>query len=366
MKRLLIAFLAIQLNACEPQVSDHPVLKFFPTESHVSKYYYHYYPDNTDQNAITEIGYTKNVKFGDNLLKRQGYNAGYDFTSERFYSVSGDSIMIDKGYEVRNFTDTSTSEYLSHTISAWESEMSNPFQVKYTYNEKEYIYTEAQVSVKDTTIESKPSKVFVTKWNYRESGSDSTFNEGKTTAFYVQGLGFYGSTSKGFNYSRQAELVEQMSVAEFEKRANHGEHRVAWIDPEASMSDDSDFKLCGHERNIADYYNSTPDGRYIHTKRAMMDTIEANLDKAKLFDKNGRLVFRFVVNCEGKAGRFIAEGYDLDYQPMQFEQETIDHLFEIIMKLEEWHPVIIRDEPNDAYFYLTFNITDGEITDILP
>ena len=37
--------------------------------------------------------------------------------------------------------------------------------------------------------------------------------------------------AKGPEFSRHIELAEQMSIEEFEKRANHGEHRVAYIDP---------------------------------------------------------------------------------------------------------------------------------------
>ena len=62
----------------------------------------------------------------------------------------------------------------------------------------------------------------------------------------------------------------------------------------------------------------------------------------------------------------MAEGYDLNYQPMEFHQETIDHLYGILQKLEDWRTVVIRDEVRDAYFYITFNIDNGQIIDILP
>ena len=127
-----------------------------------------------------------------------------------------------------------------------------------------------------------------------------------------------------------------------------------------------EFNLCGHERFIADYYNSTPDGQYIHGKRALLDTVFNNLDEAKMLEQNGMLIFRFVVNCEGKAGRFIVDGYDFMYQPLKFEEETIEHLYGILSKLEEWRPVVINEEARDAYFYITFKIEDGKITDILP
>ena len=54
------------------------------------------------------------------------------------------------------------------------------------------------------------------------------------------------------------------------------------------------------------------------------------------------------------------------YQPLKFEEETIEHLYGILRKLEEWRPVVINEEARDAYFYITFKIEDGKITDILP
>ncbi|MEP0986045.1 hypothetical protein [Ekhidna sp.] len=371
MKRLITICAMAALIGCEHSSTNHPIFKYYPSENvfeegYVSKFYYHYYPDNPDRSAGTEIGYTKYIKLDETHFMTQKYNAAFDLMSERLSLVQGDSVLIEEGFGIRNFTDTTQLNLLSKTISVWESEMSEPYQIQYEFRDKQYIYSEYQVAVKDSIILNKPARIFSTKWDTREAGSDSTFNEGTTKSYYVKGMGFFGSDSKWAELSRHTELVEQMSVEEFEKRAAHGEHRVAWIDPENTMSDDSDFQLCDHERKITDYYWSNPDARYAYGKRVMLDTIYANLEESKLFNQNGRLVFRFVVNCEGKAGRFIARGYDLSYQPMEFERETVDHLFSIMQKLENWEPVVFGDELRDAYFYITFNIVDGEITDILP
>ncbi len=365
--------LLVQLFGCEQQQSNHPVFNYFPPEEvfedgYVSKYYYHYYPDNPDQRAGTEVRYTKYVKLDDTHYTTENYNAGYDLVSTRQYTVEGDSIALENGFGIssRDVTDTTEMNILDKTITVWESEAKSPYRVSYTFGEEEYIYTENQTSVADTVIDNKQAKAFYTVWNYKKAATDSIVSEGETTSYYVKDLGFFGSHIKAPNYTRHLELVEQMSVEEFEERANHGEHRVAWIDPKNTISDDTDFKICGHERRIADYYNTTPQGAYIHGKRALEDTIFSNLDWSKLLDQSGRLVFRFVVNCEGKAGRFIAKGYDMDYQPMEFNPETVDHLFGILQKLDEWNPVVTGDDARDAYFYITFNIENGEIVDILP
>lgn len=359
------------LCGCEQSQSDHPVFIYYPPndvfeDGYVSKYYHHYYPDNPDASAGTEIRYVKYLKLDNQHFKTENYDAALELESERYYSVEQSTVSMDRGMGVNHLLDTIEMNLVSKIQSNWEGKTTEPYQVQYEWNEKDYLYTEYQRSVSDTTILGRQAKVFVNEWYRQELGSDSTFSEGITRSYYVKGLGFYGSDSKGENYRRQMELIEQMSLKEFEKRANHGEHRVAWIDPKQTISDDSDFTICNHERRIMDYYNSTPDGRYLHGKRAMMDTIYSNLDKSKLFDQEGMLTFRFVVNCEGKAGRFIAKGYGVSYQPMTFRSETIDHLYGILQKLNEWRPVVLQEESRDAYFYITFKISNGEIINILP
>ena len=359
--------------SCQEKPTDHAVFKYFPEASlfedgFVSKYYYHYYPDNPDQRAATEIGYTKYTKLNDTLYKTDNYNAGFDWQSERYYVVTENTILLDRGRGVDrgSITDTFDLDLVSKNISVWEGEMEKPYQILYQFNSESYIYSEMQKTAFDSVMLEKPARVFNTEWDYVKQESDSLVSDGATSSYYVQGMGYIGARNKGPDYLQEIELVEQMSVKEFEKRANHGEHRTAYIDPSNTMSDDSDFKICNHEREIADYYWSNPDARYSEGKRAMLDTIYAHVDESKLVGPNGKLVFRFVVNCEGKAGRFVAEGFDLDYQRTDFNQETVDHLFGILQKLEKWEPVLFGDELQDAYFYITFNIENGEIVDILP
>ncbi|MEM7549533.1 MAG: hypothetical protein AAF363_07660 [Bacteroidota bacterium] len=368
-----LAIFCLLLLGCKQEVSDHPVFKYFPSEDvfregYVSKYYYHFYPNDKGRDAATEISYIKYVKLDEVRYKTETYNAGFDLESERNFLLEGDSVILEYGSQTSLYTPADTNDYVipAKTTATWDSEKQSPYQVQYTFGEQDYVYTEYQKSVYDTLIKDQPAKAFINTYDYKKVGQDSVLDGGNIKTLYVQGLGFFGAESQGDRYARQTELIEQMSIEEFEKRSKHGMHRVAWIDPENTISDDSDFKICGHERAIADYYNSDPDGRYIHTKQAMLDTIKAHLDESKLFDQSGRLVFRFVVNCEGKAGRFIAEGYDMSYQKMTFRQETIDHLFDIFQKLKEWRPTVIRGKARDAYFYITFNLENGKIVNILP
>jgi hypothetical protein len=152
---------------------------------------------------------------------------------------------------------------------------------------------------------------------------------------------------------------------EFEKRSAHGKKRVAWIDPSLTLDDHTDFKLCHGEDLIYDYYNSGGLAQHGESKKEMVRNLMAQIDRKKLFDESGFLAFRFVVNCEGKAGRFITEETDLDFGRKKFNPQTVAHLYQLVYALQDWKPVVVG-ESRDAYFYLTFKMNHGEVTDILP
>ena len=78
------------------------------------------------------------------------------------------------------------------------------------------------------------------------------------------------------------------------------------------------------------------------------------------------MTFRFVVNCEGKAGRYMVIQNNLDLEPKVFDEKLTSHLFTITQGLKEWRPVILENEPRDYYMYITYKLLDGKIIEILP
>jgi hypothetical protein len=73
------------------------------------------------------------------------------------------------------------------------------------------------------------------------------------------------------------------------------------------------------------------------------------------------LTYRFVINCKGKAGRFIFKCYDFDYQAKELPASARKHLLEILLGLKTWQPCVIRSENSDSHAYITFKIKDGKI-----
>lgn len=369
MNHLRILLLLIVLVGCDSSY-DHPAFEYYASKSllsegYVSKYYQHYYPANPDQPASTEVVYTKFQLLEQGLLLSESFNAGFDLSGRALTRLEGPTFISEAAMEISR-EDTFEIEIVQPVQLNWQTLPESVYQLRYQYAGNSYLIQRKQIAMSDTLLEERKGKYFVQETQTIQEESGDVVRSQTDTTYYASGLGYYGSVSKNDDFRIEVELIEQMSIEEFKRRKNHGEHRVAWIDPEKALDQGGDFTICGHERFIADYYNSDPDGRYLHDKRAMLDTVFLNLDKSKLFSQSGRLVFRFVVNCEGKAGRFVAEGYNLDYQPMEFDPATVEHLYSILRKLEEWRPVVMNKEPTDAFFYITFNIENGKIVDILP
>jgi hypothetical protein len=136
---------------------------------------------------------------------------------------------------------------------------------------------------------------------------------------------------------------------------------IGHINPKTALGD-KNFKTC--KNKVFEYYNSEPDGGYKHGKKALRDSV---LRKYLVsINESGYLTFRFVVNCEGKAGRYTVIQNDLDFKPKEFDEELTSHLFTITQDLKEWRPVILENESRDYYMYITYKLLDGKIIEILP
>jgi hypothetical protein len=138
-------------------------------------------------------------------------------------------------------------------------------------------------------------------------------------------------------------------------------HDIGYIDPATALGD-NEFKTCKDE--IYEYYNSEPDAGYKYGKRALRDSIAKNY--SAIGNESGYLTFRFVVNCQGLAGRYQIIENDLDLKPKKFNEELVSHLFSVTQQFKEWRPVVLENEPRDYNIYITYKIRDGKIIEILP
>ena len=132
--------------------------------------------------------------------------------------------------------------------------------------------------------------------------------------------------------------------------------------------DDINFKICD-ESNIKQYYvrkSSDTPPNYKDEKRGLEKAILNKYNFPKTEKENGYVTIRFIVNCNGKTGRFRIEEMNFTYQSKKFDSKISSQLFEIVRNLNEWVPRKDKNTEYDFYQYLTFKIENGQIIKVLP
>jgi len=139
-------------------------------------------------------------------------------------------------------------------------------------------------------------------------------------------------------------------------------HTVEYINPDKAFLN-TGFKVC-NEKFIVQYYNPER-ARYSKGKNGLRQFILSNY-KNKNYSDSGYLNFRFIINCNGEAGRYIIHENDLNLNPKKFNKDLVGQLFNLTTKLKKWNPNFTQNEFRDSYMYISYRIENGEIIEILP
>lgn len=125
------------------------------------------------------------------------------------------------------------------------------------------------------------------------------------------------------------------------------------------------FGICGDQNRIVQYY-AFGEKPYAGEKRALTDIFEAQYQAVDGNDESGLIRIRFVVNCQGKAGRFHLMGMNPEYQAHTFSPEITEQLLRITQNLEGWKRMQANGQAFDYYQYLIFKIEQGNLIEIMP
>ena len=135
--------------------------------------------------------------------------------------------------------------------------------------------------------------------------------------------------------------------------------------PFDSQLDDPNFKPC-HEDLATVYYARFSNSNLYKGEKPEITKVFMNMIFLKIEGSSGYITIRFLVNCEGKTGRFRVEQLDFDYKEKKFNSAIGDSILSRTKSLDGWIPAISGERAYDYYKYLTFKIIDNQITDILP
>ncbi|UQB67709.1 hypothetical protein [Epilithonimonas zeae] len=131
--------------------------------------------------------------------------------------------------------------------------------------------------------------------------------------------------------------------------------------------DSPDFKRCMDKDYGIQYYsvNDSNGLLYKGEKFAIIQELEKlNLSSSK--KTNGYITIRFVVNCEGKTGFFRVQQMNDNYLEENWDKDFSVKLLNFTKSLNGWIAKESRGTKLDYYQYLTYKITDGKVSEILP
>ncbi len=128
--------------------------------------------------------------------------------------------------------------------------------------------------------------------------------------------------------------------------------------------DDPEFMVCNEKR--AQQYYAFRTSAFQGEKPAVEQYFEERFQGIETDGEDGYITVRFIINCEGKAGRFRLQEMGMDYKEKQFEHSIGPQLLELTKKFDGWNSIVHKGQPYDYYQYLTFKIQGGKITEILP
>lgn len=145
---------------------------------------------------------------------------------------------------------------------------------------------------------------------------------------------------------------------------NPHHRQLGHISPSA-FGDDSEFKACYEERMFPYYYGKDP-SKFSHGKDSLRNYFLKYYDHLGYTNESGYITVRFIINCEGEAGRHQLLQVGLDYQEKEFNAQLTDKLLQLTKNLKDWDPIIFGDSTYDSFIHLTFKIENGELVEILP
>lgn len=132
----------------------------------------------------------------------------------------------------------------------------------------------------------------------------------------------------------------------------------------------SDFQLCNrhlyiNQRGHHYYYKGVElVGGHYKVKKILDEKFHAQEDGF-----TGVIRIRFIINCEGKTGRFETMSFDPSYNAVPNPGHETEQLLNLTKELGPWIPGKASDnsaQPIDTYIFIAYKLKNGKVVDILP
>ncbi|MEZ5059758.1 MAG: hypothetical protein R2879_22215 [Saprospiraceae bacterium] len=354
-------------------ISGSPHYSYFPDGKLISDGIVNkYYVSTFSKDGLTEyatIEYRKYEKDDRGNLIEERFNPAMEPVSRMVQKESDEGIRLIENYFLFR-KDTIHYEIPDANLIFPSGKQTAKSEVSFTYAGGYHrVFNQEASWLRDTSAANRNGFVLQRKRRivtHKPDGVvDSTFAVMEDV--FLEGIGLYSYEGSDEKNRYQLELVEQFTLEDFEKMQNHGIKRIGYIHPENNLDGKGSFLPCGPEDEIADYYNGQLNrAEFKGGKIAIWNFVKPRMNLENWPKASGYLTLRFVINCNGEAGRFTTDEADLDFNPKQFDDDLVNHFYKILKENKDWSPCIIRGENRDAYTYITFKLKDGKLIEILP
>ncbi len=132
--------------------------------------------------------------------------------------------------------------------------------------------------------------------------------------------------------------------------------------PFDATKDNPNYVICD-STNIGSGRNRL---QYIGGKNKLKHDMMSKFLYRKEYEKfTGYIVIRFLVNCEGKSGRYRGELLNLDFSPSSSSSNILNYAIELVKSLDTWKKASGADSKKEYSKYINLKISNGEIQHVL-
>lgn len=143
----------------------------------------------------------------------------------------------------------------------------------------------------------------------------------------------------------------------------HVKEKIGWIPFDKSI-DNSNFVVCD-ELNIEEYYQVNPSyGEGMPSIRKYVAAHQPELEA--LCKKDGYIIVRFVINCQGQTDRYRTKFMSLTYTDENtVNAELQKKIVHLLRSMGNWTPGKYDGKTYDCYQHLKFLFKNSQLVDVL-